>query len=163
MVFWPPTVKSPWLQDNVFSKIRGLALEYALSKEYITGSCKKDTQNIQINGSGALANGTVYKGVAFSGRAGKITAIYAFAQTAPVGGTNSVTMTNSTTTNSLLAAPLDPTTLTSGVVKSLPLTAVASDLAFTAATAALLSYSAGTQGTAASNVQFVIEFENNDF
>lgn len=161
---WPPTVKTPVLIDNVFSKMRGLALEFALSKEYISGACRRFVESVGVAAGGSVANSTTYTMVAFTGRATKVTGIYAYAITAPIGGTNTIAVANSATTNTMLsAATFDPTTLVSGTVKSLPLTSVAADLVLPATGVATITYVAGTQATAGVGVKIIVEFENNDF
>jgi len=115
--------------------------------------------------TGTLANGATYTYLIAPGRAGTITQISISASVVPIGGTNTVTITNNATTNTALStANFDPTTITTAKTSQpLTLTATASDLILPATGTVSVVYVAGTQSTAAIAPVVSVEYLPTDY
>lgn len=145
-----------------------VTLTVPLTAANINKSAKRQVFLFNVNGGGTLADGTTYKASFVPGRAGTVTGASVFAQTPPVGGTNTVKILRGTSAGNtmLSAASYDPTGLTANQAAAMTLTATGADLAVAASganSAIYVEWVAGTQTTDAINAVIAVEFEPTDF
>lgn len=131
-----------------------------------TGSAKRQVLTARLSPeTGAAADGTVYRGSLYFGRAGTVTRITYGTGVDPVSGTNVIAVEKgSYSGNTMLSTAtvsLNGTTADTGVTATL--TATGADLGLTASQPVCCEYNAGTQGTDAEQVFVTVEFEPTDF
>jgi hypothetical protein len=132
-----------------------------------TGSAKREllTWHFASNiATQTAADSTTYTALLFPGRAGTVKAITFGCITAPIGGTDTLTVKKGTGGNTMLsAASVDATTLTDGTGTPATLTSTSADLGLTATQGIEVKYAAGVQTTDAVDLSVTVEFEPTDF
>jgi hypothetical protein len=105
--------------------------------------------NIDIGASNALANSTVYTNTVCLGFPCVLMQCYICASVAPIGGTNTVTVTKDGSTNMLASSSFNPTTLANNVGTSVPISTTASAVTLGATDTITVTWTSGVQSTAA--------------
>jgi len=131
-----------------------------------TGSAKRQVIKLVLSpNTAAAADSTLYRGLAFPGRAGIVTRVNIGCQVAPTVGTDVIKVLKASSTGAtmLSTATFDANTLVANTATLGTLTGTGADLAITATEGIYCEYSAGVQTVDAIDISVTIEFEPTDF
>lgn len=163
--------KLDWQARDLYLTGTIKSLGTKLLASFMSNAAVRYTKSFLANAGNALADGTTYTAPIGFARAGTITGVWVNYGGLPAAGTNSfalkkvsggvvgATILNAATIDPRGAAP----TLAANTWVPIPLTAVAADLSLAALDGLQAVVIAGTQTTAAKQVELLIEFAPTDF